>query len=217
MADIKLNASKRESLGKNQVNKLREEKLVPGILYKRGGENIPVQIEAGEFDKVYREAGSSSLIDVLVDGHKELALIKEIQRHPFKNIVLHVDFQTIRMDEAIRLSVPIHLEGRDEIRLQPSVLNQILSELEIECLPGDIPEEVSINVSDMDFETPIYVKDLEVFSDDKITVFHEEDDIVATLSEPQEVVEEEEEGEEVDAADVPTVDETEEENEEGEE
>ena len=216
MADIKLNASKRESLGKNQVNKLRGEKLVPGILYKRGGENIPVQIEAGEFDKVYREAGSSSLIDVLVDGHKEVALIKEIQRHPFKNIVLHVDFQTIRMDEVIRLSVPIHLEGRDEIRLQPSVLNQILSELEIECLPGAIPEEVSINVSDMDFETPIYVKDLEVFSDDSITVFHEEDDIVATLSEPQEVVEEEEDGE-VDAADVPTVDETEEENEEGEE
>lgn len=218
MADIKLNASKREGLGKNKVDKIREEKLVPAIIYKRGEDNIPVQIEAGEFDKVFKEAGSSTLIDVLVDGEKHVAIIKEVQRHPFKNIVLHADFQTIRMDETIRISVPIILEGRDEIRLQPSVLNQILSELEIECLPGDIPEEVSISVVDMDFETPIYVKDLEIFGDDKITIHHEEEDLVATLSEPQEVEEEEEtDEEEMDAADVPTVDETEEDAEESEE
>lgn len=218
MADIKLNASKREGLGKNKVDKIREEKLVPAIIYKRGEDNIPVQIEAGEFDKVFKEAGSSTLIDVLVDGEKHVAIIKDVQRHPFKNIVLHADFQTIRMDETIRISVPIILEGRDEIRLQPSVLNQILSELEIECLPGDIPEEVSISVVDMDFETPIYVKDLEIFSDDKITIHHEEEDLVATLSEPQEVEEEEEtDEEEMDAADVPTVDETEEDAEKSEE
>lgn len=218
MADIKLNASKREGLGKNKVDKIREEKLVPAIIYKRGEDNIPVQIEAGEFDKVFKEAGSSTLIDVLVDGEKHVAIIKDVQRHPFKNIVLHADFQTIRMDETIRISVPIILEGRDEIRLQPSVLNQILSELEIECLPGDIPEEVSISVVDMDFETPIYVKDLEIFGDDKITIHHEEEDLVATLSEPQEVEEEEEtDEEEMDAADVPTVDETEEDAEESEE
>lgn len=217
MADIKLQATKRDGLGKNKVDKIRTEGNVPGILYHRGADNTPVQFEHSEFEKVFREAGTSTIIDVVVAGETHPAIIKDVQRHPYKELVLHCDFQTIRMDEVLRISVPIILEGRDEIRLQPSVLNQILNELDIECLPTDIPEEVSINVIDMDFETPLYVKDLEIFGDDKVTVLHEGDDLLAILSEPQEEEEEEEELEDVDAADVPTVDETEEDGEDAEE
>ncbi len=217
MAEIKLQAVKRDGLGKNKVDKIRTEGKVPGILYHRGEENTPVEFDHGEFTKAFRQAGMSTIIDVVVDGKAYPAIIKDVQNHPFKNLVLHCDFQTIRMDEALRISVPIQLEGRDEIRLQPSVLNQILNELDIECLPGDIPEEISISVVDMDFETPLYVKDLEIFHNEKVTVLHEGDDLLATLSEPQEVEEEEEELEDVDAADVPTVDETEEGEEEQEE
>lgn len=211
MADIKLQAVKRDGLGKNKVDKIRTAGNVPGILYHRGADNTPVQFEHGEFDKVFREAGTSTLIDVVVDGETFPAIIKDVQRHPYKDLVLHCDFQTIRMDEVLRISVPIHLAGRDEIRLQPSVLNQVLNELDIECLPSDIPDEISISVVDMDFETPLYVKDLDIFHEDKVTVLHEAEDLVAILSEPVEEEEEEEEDvEAVDAADVPTVDETEE-------
>lgn len=210
MADIKLQAKRRDAVGKNRVDKLRVKGQVPGVLYHRGEENSLVQFEEGAFDKVFKEAGTSTIIDVVLDGTAYPAIIKEVQRHPFKNLVLHCDFQTIRMDEVLRISVPIHLEGRDEIRLQPSVLTQALNELDIECLPADIPESVSINVVDMTFETPLFVKDLDIFGDEKVTILHEEDEPVAILSEPQEELEEEEDLEDIDAADVPTVDETEE-------
>lgn len=209
MADVKLHADARAGVGKNKVDKIRAEANTPGILYRKGEENLPVKFASGAFEKVFKEAGTSTIIDVIIEGQTYPSIIKDVQRHPFKNLFLHVDFQTIRMDEKLKLSVPITLEGRDEIRLQPSVLNQLLNELEIECLPGDIPDEISYNVSDMDFETPVHVKDLEIFGNEAITIHHEPDTLIAILTEPHEAAAEEEEGEEIDAADVPTVGETE--------
>lgn len=218
MADLKLRVEPREGTGKNRVDKLRVKDLIPGVLYRKGQESVPVQVEARAFDVVFKEAGTSTLVDVNLEGKVVPALIKEVQKHPFRNELLHIDFQGIRMDEKIKLSVPILLEGRDEIRLQPSILNQILNEIEIQCLPGDLPDNVTYNVVDMDFETPVYVKDLAIFDDENIEVLADGEDLVATLSEPQEQEEEEDlDGEEVEAGDVPTVDETEQDEEETEE
>lgn len=218
MADLKLRVETREGTGKNRVDKLRVKDLIPGVLYRKGEESVPVQVEARAFDIVFREAGTSTLVDVNLEGKVVPALIKEVQKHPFRNELLHIDFQGIRMDEKIKLSVPILLEGRDEIRLQPSILNQILNEIEIQCLPGDLPDNVTYNVVDMDFETPVYVKDLAIFDDENIEVLADGEDLVATLSEPQEEAEEEElDGEEIEAGDVPTVDETEQDEAETEE
>ncbi len=214
MAEVKLNAERRDRLGKNKVNKIRKEEMIPGIVYKKGENNVPVQFANGEFEKVYKTAGTSTVIDIVVEGKDYAAIIKNVQRHPFKNLFMHVDFQSIRMDEVLKITVPITLEGRDDIRLQPSVLNQLLNEIEIECLPGDIPEHIAYNVSEMDFETPVYVKDLDIMNNDKVTVLHDEEALVAILSEPVEQAEEEEESEDVSAADVPTVGETEEKDEE---
>ncbi len=209
MSEIKLNASTRTGVGKNKVDKMRVAGNIPAVVYAKGSENRHVEVSAHEFEMVLREAGMTTIVNLDLDGTKIPVLIKDIQNHPFKRLVLHVDFQEVRMDQPIKLSVPIHLLGRDEIKLQPSVLMQQLDELDIECLPMDIPERVEYDVKEITFDAPVMVKDLDVFNDDKITIFNDADDVVCSLMEVQEVVEEEEEEGEA-SADVPTVSETEE-------
>ncbi len=212
MADIKLQADKREGKGKNKVDKLRAESLVPGVVYAKALDNRHIQFTEREFKLMLREAGMTTIVDLVIDGESIPVLVKDIQYHPYKNQVLHVDFQEIKMDETIKLAIPIRLLNREDIQLKPSILIQVLDELDIECLPMDIPDLVEYDVSSITFDEPVTVKDLDIFNDDKITIFDEADDIVATLNHPQEEEEEEEELEEldVDAADVPTVSETEE-------
>lgn len=212
MSEIKLNASTRTGVGKNKVDKMRATGNIPAVVYAKGSENRHVEVSAHEFEMVLREAGMTTIVNLDLDGTKIPVLIKDIQNHPFKRLVLHVDFQEVRMDQPIKLSVPIHLLGRDEIKLQPSVLMQQLDELDIECLPMDIPERVEYDVKEITFDAAVMVKDLDVFNDDKITIFNDADDVVCSLMEVQEVVEEEEEEGEA-SADVPTVSETEEEEE----
>lgn len=131
--------------------------------------------------------------------------------HPVKNKVLHIDFQELNMDEKIKVLIPVHLLNRDEIKLQPSVLTQLLNEVEVECLPGNIPNTADVDVSGMDFATPLFVRDLDIAKDSNIEILAEEDIVVCTLSEPVEQEEDEEtDGEETEAADVPVVGEDEE-------
>lgn len=205
MAEYTLNAQVREVSGKNRVDKLRAEGLIPAVIYQKGTENDMVQVKDLEFAHVYNKAGTSSLVELNMGNEKKTVLIKEVQRHPFRDEVLHIDFQGVRMDEAIRLLVPVVLVNRDEIRVQPSVLLQMLDEVEIECLPGDIPAQAEVDVQNMQIGDVITVADLDVAKNDKVTVLINEEEPVASLSEPQEEVISEETEEETSAADVPVV------------
>lgn len=207
MADIKLAVALREGVGKNTTDKLRREKIVPAVYYVSGEESINVQVSQREFEKAFMEAGSSAIVDLTLDGKTYPVIIKDVQKHPYKNQYVHVDFQGVRMDETIRVTVPIVLVGRDEIRLQPSVLTHALTEVEVECLPAYIPQTAEVTVTDMQYDDNFFVRDLDIFGDANITIHTPEDELVASLSEPRESVEVETEG--VDAADVPTVGETE--------
>lgn len=211
MSTPKMNVENRSGIGSNKVNKLRAEGSIPGIIYKRGEETKHIQISDSEFRKVYREAGMTSIIDLELDGEKHPVIIKDLQRHPVKNQYVHVDFQELNMDEKIRVFIPVVLLNRDEIKLQPSVLVQILDEVEVECLPADIPNTAEVDVADMDFATPIYVSDLDIAKEEKVEILLDLDTVVCILSEPS-MEEEEEDLEEVeDAADVPLVSDEEEE------
>lgn len=215
MTEYKLNAMKREGSGKNRVDKLRAAGQIPAVIYQKGEENELVQVKDLEFAHVYNKAGSSSLVDLVVDSETKKVLIKEVQRHPYRNEVLHVDFQGVRMDEAVRLMVPVVLLHRDEIRVQPSILLQMIDEIEVECLPGDIPAQAEVDVENMQIGDVITIADLDVSKNEKVNVLVDENEPVASLNEPQEeVVEEETEGESTEAADVPVVGEEEKEAEE---
>ncbi len=216
MEKITLNVSKRDKVGKNNVDKLRLEKTIPGILYTKGEESVPVQVVEKELVKAFDEAGTSTLIDLNLDGDVKKVLFKEVQMHPFKNQILHFDAYAVNMKEKLRLSIPVVLLNRDEIHAQPSVLLQHLDEVEVECLPDSLPSTAEVDVENLEIGDTLLVKDLDVASEEGIDVLTDLEEAVCTLQEPrEEEIPEEEEGEETaDAADVPTVDETEEEEEE---
>ncbi|WP_130820150.1 50S ribosomal protein L25 [Anaerococcus vaginimassiliensis] len=209
MAEIVLQAQKREATGKNKVNKLRNEELVPAVIYAKGEENINVQVTSREFEKVLKKAGTSTIITLDFGDEKKDVLIKAYQNHPFKNIFLHVDFQAINQNETIRVQVPVVLVGRDDIRVEPSVLVQNIDVVEVECLPRYIPQTADVEVSDLQIGDNRTVADLDIAKVDDITILLEDDEVICSLQEPNEE-EIPEEGEEADAAEVPTVDETEE-------
>ena len=210
MTNYKLDMQKRDRVGSNAVRKLRVKELIPGVIYGKDFEPINVTVDEKELRKVHLMAGTSSLIDVKVDGEEHTVIIKDVQKHPFKNHYVHVDFKEIKMGEVANFTIPVVLEGRDEIRLQPSVLMQLLDEVEIECLPKNLPNEAAVSVIDMQYGDTFEVKDLDVFKNPDIKVLNDETEAVCSLSEPKEEVIEED-VEEV-SADVPTVSETEEED-----
>ncbi|MFM1539183.1 50S ribosomal protein L25 [Helcococcus bovis] len=203
MSTLKLNAELREGKGTAVSRKLRREELVPAQLYQREKENLNLQVVAKELDKIVSEAGTSTIITLVVNGEEKNVLIKDYQRHPFKNQYLHVDFLGVNMNETLRVSVPVVLLNRDEIRVQPSVLMQQLEEVEIETLPKDIPAEFTVDVQNMEYNDVFYVKDLYGINDGKITVLTDLEEVVCTLSEPQEEVLEDDA--EVSAADVEVI------------
>ncbi|WP_409228014.1 50S ribosomal protein L25 [Gudongella sp. SC589] len=210
MSDKKLLAALREETGSGSAKKMRREKLVPGIVYSKGEDTKHVQVDQIDFIKVFRIVGTSSLMELEVDGEVLPVIVKTVQRDPVKGEVIHIDFQKLDMKQKIKITVPVYLLHRDSIKLQPSVLMQMLDTIEIECLPGDIPESVGIDVSGMDFETPLYVKDLDIMNEEHVEVLSDPEAIICTLNEP--TMEEEEEEEEVeDAMSVPVVGEEDEE------
>lgn len=216
MSELKVHATERSELGKNRANKLRQEKKVPAVVYGRDKENLHIALDARELEKVYGSAGMTTIVDVVLGDNEVPVLFKEVVRHPYKNQFIHVDFHAINMNERIRVQVPVVLLNRDDIRAEGNfVLMQGVSEVEIECLPADIPEEIAVDVSALGYDEPIFLKDLPIYQDENVTVHADGEEVIASLTEVQEQAEEEEtEGEETSAADVPVVGEEESEDEE---
>ena len=216
MAKIVLQAEKREATGKNQVKKIRKKELIPGVIYAKNQENVNVQFTARDFEKVLRQAGTSTIITLDIEGEGKEVLIKEFASHAYKNQFLHVDFQAIDQNEAIRVTVPVVLVNRDDMNEVTGVLVQNLETVEVECLPKYIPQTADVDVKEMAIGDNMTVADLDIASNENITILAEEDEVVCSL---QEVSEEEivdEDAEAADAADVPTVGETEEDAEDAE-
>ena len=210
MANLVLQAEKREATGKNKVNKLRSNELIPGVVYAKNQENVNVQFEAREFDKVLRQAGTSTIITLDVNGEGKEVLIKDFQTHPYKNQFLHVDFQAIDQNQAIRVTVPVNLIGRDDLNADAGVLVQNIDVVEVECLPKYIPQTADVEIKDLEIGENKTVADLDIFKDENINVLADAEEVICSLQEvsEEEIIDDEEAT--ADAADVPTVDETEE-------
>lgn len=215
---MKIVLQKRDSKGKNKVDKLRTEGIVPGVMYSKGQEAVLLKGEEKDLLKTFSEEGYSNIFDIEVDGKDTSVLFKEVQMHPIKNAMVHFDLFEIDMNEEITVAVPVVLEGRDDVRVQPSSLIQVINEIEVTCLPKYLPSEAVVNVVDMQIGDVMEIKDLDIFQDENIQIHEDEDEVIASLVAPTDVAEEEElEEEAADAADVPTVSETEGEEEDSEE
>ncbi|TSC90569.1 MAG: large subunit ribosomal protein L25 [Parcubacteria group bacterium Gr01-1014_2] len=189
MESIELEAQKRELVGKSQ-NSLRRKGFLPSVIYGHNFEPIPIQIKYSDFEKVFKKAGESTLINLKINDKEEPAIIKDVQKDPVSDKVIHADFYKVNLKEKIRAKIPLVLIGESEAVKAGGVLIKTLSELEVEALPQDLPHELQIDISSLkNFGSHISVKDIS-FSD-KIKIEANPEDIVALVQEPKkEVIEE---------------------------
>lgn len=160
---VNLAVESRTVTGKGAARTLRRSGKVPAVIYGHGREPQALAIAAPVLQKALGSAGGSTVIDVAVDGSAPVkALIREVQRNPVKPIdILHVDLYEVRADETVTVEVPVHLTGTAEgVKNGGGVLDHALRELEIECLPGDIPASIDIDVSPLLIGHSIFVRDV---------------------------------------------------------
>ena len=150
MQQIVIQGKKRNDRGKNAMRRLRSAGSVPGVLYGGTGESVAVALEAQQLVPLFRtESGHNALLNVKIEGlTEELAVLKDWLRDPLHGTLLHVDLLRVAKDVRMRVRVPVHTTGDPQgVKLQGGVFEVISREVEIECLPMDIPEEFRVDVS----------------------------------------------------------------------
>ena len=190
MAEIVVSAKGRADRGKNAARRLRREGLVPGVVYGGKGENVAVAVDPKALHKVLRsEAGRNSILKLDIADHGATnAILKSWQVDPIKERFLHADFYRIAMDVAIRVTVPIHVKGEARgVKVDGGILELIMREIEVECLPGDIPEHIDVDVSDLGLNGALRVSDLPATA--KVKILEGADQVVVhVVSVKEEVV-----------------------------
>ncbi len=199
MAEVKLNVETRKGVGTQAAKKLRAVDKIPGIFYIHGSKNIPITIDRTELHSIWgTEAG---LLDIGFDGkaHKK-GVIRDIQFDPVKGNPIHIDLMGIKMTERIKMSVQVHLVGTPEgVKTHGGILQHTLREIEVECLPSDIPPAIELDVSALNIGDNLQVSDIEL---ENVVILTDADSVLATVSPPRvtetavEAEEELEEGEE---------------------
>src|SRR5215831_7623412 len=163
MAEIVVSAKTRTDRGKNASRRLRREGLIPGVVYGGKGENVAVAVDPKSLQKVLRsEAGRNSILKLDIADHGATnAILKSWQVDPIKEHFLHADFYRIAMDVALRVTVPIHVVGEARgVKVDGGILELIMRAIEVECLPGDIPGGIDVEVSDLGINGALRVSDL---------------------------------------------------------
>ncbi len=207
---IEISANKRVLQGKGASRRLRGCGKVPGIIY--GGENQAQAIELDHnnlYHKLKLEAFHASILSIDLGGEKEQVLLRDLQMHPFKLQVLHIDFQRVDQSKKIHMKVPLHFvnaEVSPGVKLSGGIVSHVLTELDISCLPKDLPEFIEVDLIDLSANNSVHLKDLIMPPGVEIPVLTKGGNpAVATIVIPRAVVSEESAAEEtVDAAEIPT-------------
>jgi len=150
------------SRGKNEARRLRASGRVPAVIYGAKQQSLAVSVDPKQISRILSsESGHNTIFDVEVGAEKSKVMIVDWQYDPLKGKLLHIDMKRIAMDEKIRVKVPIHLVGEAAgVKQQGGILDQVLREVEIECLPSDIPSHIDADVSELVFGTVLRVADL---------------------------------------------------------
>jgi len=164
MAKATLKASRRDTGGKGAARKLRGTGQVPAVLYGHGDRTESLAVDAHELDLLLHHVNpENTLIGLDIDGKSSDVLIRELQRHPWRPEVLHVDFLLVHGDEALKLDVPVRLIGTPVgVHDEGGVLDQVLYELHVECLPRHIPEAAEVDISGLHVGESVRVADISI-------------------------------------------------------
>ena len=164
--EVDLIAENREDMGKGASRRLRRQGLVPAIIY---GAGRPPRALAFDHNKVLKQLESesfySSVLNIKVGDKSQAAILKDLQRHPAKRQILHMDFQRIVEDEAIRMNVPIHFLGEDVapgVKLGGGKVSHLMTDVEVTCLPKDLPEFLEVDVSALELDGMLHLSDIKL-------------------------------------------------------
>lgn len=150
---FEIEAVVRHDMGKGASRRLRRDEKVPGVIYGGGKEPVSLTFEHNKTAKALEnEAFYSHILTLKVDGAPERVILKDVQRHPYKARILHIDFQRIRADEKLHMHVPLHFRGGEiapGAKDAGGLVSHIMSDVEVSCLPDDLPEFLEIDISDM--------------------------------------------------------------------
>jgi len=176
-----LEAQPRTPGTKNDARRVRREGRIPAVVYGAGKSSVPVVVDPRQVSRIlHSETGHNSVFDLALDGEKTKAMIVDWQYEPIKGSLLHIDLKRIAMDQKLRVNVPIELVGDPEgVKTQGGLLEQIVREVEVECLPADIPNVIELNVAALVFGVVLRVSDLP--KNDKVKFVTDPDQPVAHI------------------------------------
>ena len=209
---IDLIAENREDAGKGASRRLRRSGKIPAIIYGAGEPARTIAFDRNSLLRQMENKSFSSVLTVQVDGKNQAAIVKDLQRHPAWSTVLHVDLQRIVADEKIRINVPLNFLNEATavgVKLGGGTVSHMQTEVEVSCLPKDLPEHLAVDIEDLDLDQMLYLSDIKLPDGVELTDLTAEqprnDPIVAVhilhiAEEPEEVEGEELEGEELEAA-----------------
>ncbi|RBP46635.1 50S ribosomal protein L25 [Garciella nitratireducens] len=168
-------------IGKNQTKKLRRLGMIPGNLYQEG-ESIPIKVNTKNLNDIIKKYGESGIFEFIFEKKRATSLIKEIQRDPVNQEIIHFDLQPISRKQKIKMSIPIQLEGQGIIESKGGVIQRQLNDIEVEAYPDQIPQSIQVDLSQLDVGDNLYVKDIKVSNE--IEILSNPEEIILSIAEP---------------------------------
>jgi large subunit ribosomal protein L25 len=183
---IEIKAEPRSLQGTGASRRLRRESKVPGILYGAGKDAQPIQLDHKDlFFKLKMEAFHASILDMEIGAEKAQVLLRDYQMHPFKQMILHADFQRVAADRKIHMKVPLHFVNGDiapGVKLTGGAVQHVVNDLDITCLPKDLPEFIEVDLKDLQAGHSVHVSGIKLPAGVESTALSKGDDItVATI------------------------------------
>lgn len=161
-----VNAKSRTNEGTGASRRLRKAGSLPGVLYGASKEAVSIELEHNAlYYLLQEEAFHSSIINLKLDGKKETVLVRDVQYHPWKQLVLHVDFQRVSADQKVTMHIPLHFlneENAPGVKLNGGAINHVLNEVEVSCLPKSLPEFIELDLNEMQIGQTLHLSDLKL-------------------------------------------------------
>ena len=195
--DFTVEAQARADMGKGASRRLRHQGLVPGIVYGASKDPQSIALDHNKvIQHIEHEAFFSHILELSVDGKSEKVVVKDMQRHPSKRAVLHMDFLRVSDKEAIRMQVPLHFTGEDiapGVKTGGGIVSHLITDVEISCLPSDLPEFIEVDMSAMNVGDSLHLSDIQLPKGvELVELSHgeEHDSAIANIHVPRAAVEE---------------------------
>ena len=161
-----LAAHSREERGTAHSRRLRKQNQVPAVVYGAGKDNVALALNHTDMlHYVGVEAFHTALLDLNVDGKSEQVILRQVQMHPFKPLIMHLDFQRVSATEKLHIKVPVHVMGGDVapgVKAEGGIVSHLITEIDISCLPKDLPEYLEVDISELELHQSVHLSDIKL-------------------------------------------------------